>query len=164
MKLIEHQAQECEDWRPGVTTRMLVSAVSGSVQLCIFDQYCQPGHGAPTHLHAVEEVLTVLEGRAENLGGGRSRGGRSAGIRLLSRQASSTVSGMCRKPICSTSGQLSPRRSLKQATRIAESWRSDMCHRDERPCDGHYPVLPKTPLRPPHPRFADGAAEEEKGV
>lgn len=65
MKLIEHQAQECEDWRPGVTTRMLVSAVSGSVQLCIFDQYCQPGHGAPTHLHAVEEVLTVLEGRAE---------------------------------------------------------------------------------------------------
>jgi len=65
VKLIEHQAQKCEDWRPGVTTRMLVSAVSGSVQLCIFDQYCQPGHGAPTHLHAVEEVLTILEGRAE---------------------------------------------------------------------------------------------------
>lgn len=65
MKLIEHEGQEVVDWRQGVATRMLVSAVSGSAQLCIFDQYCQPGLGAPTHLHAVEEVLTVMEGRAE---------------------------------------------------------------------------------------------------
>lgn len=65
MKVVEHRTQACEDWRPGVATRMLVSAVSGSAQLCIFDQYCQPGLGAPTHLHAVEEVLTVVDGRAE---------------------------------------------------------------------------------------------------
>ena len=70
MKLIEHQKQKVEDWRPGVATRMLASAVSGSVQLCIFDQYCQPGLGAPTHLHAVEEVLTVIHGRAEIWVGG----------------------------------------------------------------------------------------------
>lgn len=73
MKLIDHQQADIEDWRPGVSTRMLVSAVSGSVQLCIFDQFCQPGLGAPTHLHAVEEVLTVIDGRAEIwVGGERS--------------------------------------------------------------------------------------------
>lgn len=65
MKLIDHRLAPIEDWRPGVSTCMLVSAVSGSVQLCIFDQHCQPGLGAPTHLHAVEEVLTVIDGRAE---------------------------------------------------------------------------------------------------
>lgn len=70
MKLIEHEKQQVEDWRPGVATRMLVSAVSGSVQLCIFDQYCEPGLGAPTHLHAVEEVLTVVDGHAEIWVGG----------------------------------------------------------------------------------------------
>ena len=42
---------------------MLVSAVSGRCS-CAFRPVCQPGHvRRPTH--AVEEVLTVLEGRAE---------------------------------------------------------------------------------------------------
>ena len=54
-----------EQWRLGVETRMLVSAGNGAAQLCIFEQWCEPGCGAPTHLHAVEEVLTVLEGQAE---------------------------------------------------------------------------------------------------
>jgi mannose-6-phosphate isomerase-like protein (cupin superfamily) len=44
---------------------MHVSAITGSVQLCVFQQWCTPGKGAPTHLHAVEEVLTVLAGEAE---------------------------------------------------------------------------------------------------
>ena len=70
MKLINHETQGVEDWRPGVATRMLASAVNGSVQLCIFDQYCEPGLGAPTHLHAVEELLTVLGGRAKIWVGG----------------------------------------------------------------------------------------------
>ena len=65
MKVIDHQAQPREDWRQGVTTCMLVSAVNGAHQLTIFDQYCEPGLGAPSHLHAVEEVLTVIDGRAE---------------------------------------------------------------------------------------------------
>jgi mannose-6-phosphate isomerase-like protein (cupin superfamily) len=65
MKLIEHESQEMVDWRPGVATRMLVSAVTGSVQLCIFEQFCEPDLGAPSHLHAVEEVLEVVEGDAE---------------------------------------------------------------------------------------------------
>ncbi len=65
MKLIDHNTQAKDDWRQGVTTRMRVSAVTGSVQLTIFDQWCAPGLGAPTHLHAVEEVLSVMSGRAE---------------------------------------------------------------------------------------------------
>jgi quercetin dioxygenase-like cupin family protein len=31
-------------------------------QLCIFEQWVAPGHGAPTHTYPVEEVLTVREG------------------------------------------------------------------------------------------------------
>src|SRR3954466_1196481 len=65
MRIVDHGRQSPEEWRPGVNTRMRVSAVNGAVQLCIFEQWCEPGCGAPTHLHAVEEVLTVLEGQAE---------------------------------------------------------------------------------------------------
>ena len=65
MQTINHAAQAREDWREGVTTVMLVSALTGSSQLCIFDQFCAPGLGAPTHLHAVEEVLTIIDGEAE---------------------------------------------------------------------------------------------------
>lgn len=65
MKLINHEDQETVDWRPGVATRMIVSAVTGSVQLCIFEQFCDPGLGAPMHMHVVEEVLDVIEGSAE---------------------------------------------------------------------------------------------------
>jgi mannose-6-phosphate isomerase-like protein (cupin superfamily) len=65
MHIVNHERQSREEWRAGVITRMRVSAVTGSMQLCIFEQWCDPGCGAPTHLHAVEEVLTVLEGQAE---------------------------------------------------------------------------------------------------
>ena len=65
MKFIDHEAQAKDEWRQGVLTRMRVSAQTGSMQLCIFDQWCEPGLGAPTHLHAVEEVLCVVSGRAE---------------------------------------------------------------------------------------------------
>jgi len=65
MHIIDHERQGREEWRPGVVTRMQVSAVTGSVQLCVFQQWCAPDKGAPTHLHAVEEVLTVLAGTAE---------------------------------------------------------------------------------------------------
>src|SRR5215475_14768003 len=42
-----------------------LSAQNGATQLCVFEQWCEPGHGAPTHLHAVEEILHVFEGQAE---------------------------------------------------------------------------------------------------
>ncbi len=44
---------------------MRVSALNGSTQLCLFEQFCDPGKGAPTHMHTVEEVLTVADGTAE---------------------------------------------------------------------------------------------------
>jgi mannose-6-phosphate isomerase-like protein (cupin superfamily) len=44
---------------------MLASAANGAAQLCLFERWCDPGHGAPTHLHAVEEILHVLDGMAD---------------------------------------------------------------------------------------------------
>ena len=65
MQVIDLNRQPREEWRQGVLTRMLTSAANGGGQLCIFEQWCDAGHGAPTHLHAVEEVLRVLDGQAE---------------------------------------------------------------------------------------------------
>ena len=65
MRIVDDSTREKEEWRPGVMTRMRVSAIAGSAQLCIFEQWCDPGKGAPTHVHAVEEVLSVLSGEAE---------------------------------------------------------------------------------------------------
>jgi quercetin dioxygenase-like cupin family protein len=65
MKLIDPQNTSVESWRQGVESRMVVSGVNGAAQLCIFEQWIAPGHGAPTHTHPVEEVLTVREGEAE---------------------------------------------------------------------------------------------------
>jgi quercetin dioxygenase-like cupin family protein len=65
MKVNDPEDMPLEHWRPGVQTRMLVSARNGAVQLCVFEQWVAPGNGAPTHCHPVEEVLTVREGEAE---------------------------------------------------------------------------------------------------
>jgi mannose-6-phosphate isomerase-like protein (cupin superfamily) len=65
MKVIDPGQIPTEQWRPGVETRMLVSARSGAIQLCMFEQWVAPGNGAPTHSHPVEEVLTVRAGEAE---------------------------------------------------------------------------------------------------
>jgi len=67
MKLIDPQNTSVESWRQGVESRMVVSGVNGAEQLCIFEQWIAPGHGAPTHSHPVEEVLTVREGKASAL-------------------------------------------------------------------------------------------------
>jgi mannose-6-phosphate isomerase-like protein (cupin superfamily) len=65
MRIVDLEKQEREEWRSGVLTRMKASAANGATQLCMFEQWCEPGHGAPTHLHAVEEVLCVRDGRAD---------------------------------------------------------------------------------------------------
>ena len=65
MHVVDLEKLPAEEWRPGVLTRMRASAANGAAQLCLFEQWCDPGHGAPTHLHAVEEVLHVISGRAE---------------------------------------------------------------------------------------------------
>src|SRR5580704_11394148 len=65
MTVFVHDEQPLEKWRDGVMTRMRMSALLGGKKLCIFDQFCDPGLGAPTHIHAVEEVLEVINGAAE---------------------------------------------------------------------------------------------------
>lgn len=64
MHHIRDTDQQIEVWRDGVTTRMFVSSVTGSSQLTVFEQWCDPERGAPVHVHAVEEVLRVLSGSA----------------------------------------------------------------------------------------------------
>lgn len=64
MLIVTADAQPREEWRPGVETRMLVSALTGARQLCIFEQWVAPAKGTPVHSHPVEEVLTVLAGEA----------------------------------------------------------------------------------------------------
>src|SRR6476646_10445009 len=68
MDVLIHNYQQLERWREGVMTRMRMSALLGGRQLCIFDQFCDPGLGAPIHSHAVEEVLEVIEGTADRRG------------------------------------------------------------------------------------------------
>jgi quercetin dioxygenase-like cupin family protein len=65
MKVSDPQLMPPEHWRPGVETRMVTSVANGAAQLCIFEQWVEPGVGAPAHSHPVEEVLTVREGEAE---------------------------------------------------------------------------------------------------
>jgi mannose-6-phosphate isomerase-like protein (cupin superfamily) len=65
MLILDQARHDLEQWRPGVRTRMRASAVSGMAQLCVFEQWCDAGTGAPTHLHAVEELLIVLDGQAD---------------------------------------------------------------------------------------------------
>ncbi|MER9341228.1 cupin domain-containing protein [Mesorhizobium sp. M0601] len=65
MKMVAHNDQPQEEWRTGVKTRMHVSARNGATQLCMFEQWVEPTVGAPTHWHPVEDVLTVIAGRAE---------------------------------------------------------------------------------------------------
>jgi quercetin dioxygenase-like cupin family protein len=65
MKVSDAKDMPFEYWRPGVETRMVISARNGAAQLCIFEQWVAPGVGAPTHTHPVEEVLTVRAGEAE---------------------------------------------------------------------------------------------------
>ena len=125
MKVIKHTDMDVVEWRQGVETRMLVSALTGSMQLCIFEQICDPGLGAPTHLHAVEEVLTVVEGRAE-IWVGNDRTIAGAGTRCLSRPAPSTASETSSKPSC-TCARLSRPRSSRRATRTGPSCLAAMC-------------------------------------
>ena len=65
LNVLRHNEQPLEKWRDGVMTRMRMSYLLGGRQLCIFDQVCDPGLGAPTHVHAAEEVLEVFPSRAE---------------------------------------------------------------------------------------------------
>jgi len=38
MQVVDLNRQPKEEWRPGVTTQMYVSALNGAAQLCVFEQ------------------------------------------------------------------------------------------------------------------------------
>ena len=56
---------EAVDWRGGTKTCLHAGQSVGSQQLCVFEQFHEPGGGAPAHRHPeLEETVTVLGGRA----------------------------------------------------------------------------------------------------
>jgi quercetin dioxygenase-like cupin family protein len=60
------------EWRPSVRTRLHAASSTGSERLCVLEQLCDPGTGAPPHHHdGVEEVVAVLEGRARFIVAGK---------------------------------------------------------------------------------------------
>ena len=63
-RILDHPSMATEQWREGVLTRMLVSAVTGAAELCIFEQFCDPGSGAPMHYHG-DAINFLAWGRKE---------------------------------------------------------------------------------------------------
>ena len=64
--VITHAEQPLEEWRPGNKTRLLISEGLGATQLCVGEQWFEPGSGAPLHRHpGVEELITIVSGSAD---------------------------------------------------------------------------------------------------
>ena len=62
------------EWRAGVRTRLHAAGSTGAAQLCVMEQWADPGAGAPLHTHfEVEELILVAEGEAEFTVDGESR-------------------------------------------------------------------------------------------
>jgi mannose-6-phosphate isomerase-like protein (cupin superfamily) len=54
------------EWRAGVRTRLHAAGPAAPSGLCVFEQWCDPGCGAPTHTHfEAQEVIAVVAGTAE---------------------------------------------------------------------------------------------------
>jgi quercetin dioxygenase-like cupin family protein len=67
MSVVEHSSQA---WVRGAAARgsrvqFLADPTGGVSGLALQNQECDPGVGAPSHTHEFEEVLTVIEGKAE---------------------------------------------------------------------------------------------------
>jgi quercetin dioxygenase-like cupin family protein len=63
--LVSSERNPLIEWRPGVRTRLHAAGVTGAQRLCVMEQLCVPGTGAPLHRHDdAEEVIVVLAGRA----------------------------------------------------------------------------------------------------
>jgi quercetin dioxygenase-like cupin family protein len=63
---VTDSASDLVEWRAGVRTRLHHSAATGAAQLCVMEQWAEPGAGAPPHTHFdVEEAIGVIAGEAE---------------------------------------------------------------------------------------------------
>jgi hypothetical protein len=56
MTVVGHRNNPRETWRPGVETRMLVSASNGAAHLCIFEQWIAPGPALHVLLHRTSKT------------------------------------------------------------------------------------------------------------
>jgi quercetin dioxygenase-like cupin family protein len=66
--------EQSVEWRAGVRTVLHAAASTGAAQLCLMEQWSEPGAGAPTHTHfEVEEAILVVEGVAEFWSDGERR-------------------------------------------------------------------------------------------
>jgi uncharacterized cupin superfamily protein len=65
MRIIDHKQQPTEDWMPGISTCMRISAQTGAAQLTVFEQWIAPGLSVPSHWHPVKEIVSVIDGEAE---------------------------------------------------------------------------------------------------
>jgi quercetin dioxygenase-like cupin family protein len=64
--IVADPAPDLVEWRAGVRTRLHHAAATGAAQLCVMEQWAEPGAGAPLHTHFdVEEAILVAEGEAE---------------------------------------------------------------------------------------------------
>lgn len=64
--IVTRPEREPVQWRPGTSTVLHAGQVTGATQVCVIEQWHEPGGGAPTHRHSgSEETLTVLEGTGE---------------------------------------------------------------------------------------------------
>ena len=64
--LVDPPERLVEEWRPGVLTAFRAGASTGATELCVIEQSCDPGTGAPPHAHPdAEEIIVVVDGTAE---------------------------------------------------------------------------------------------------
>lgn len=64
MPIIRHADVPMFQRRPGYHAQRLVSGEEGAVSTFVGLSHVQPGSGAPSHTHPVEETIVILRGRA----------------------------------------------------------------------------------------------------
>ena len=105
------------EWREGVRTRLHAAASTGAAQLCVMEQWAEPGRRSPS-----PHALRGRGGDPRRRGRGRVHRGRrvSAGRRRASRSCSPRIAGTASAtpaPGCSTPSPSSPPPRHRSSTR-----------------------------------------------
>ena len=131
--------QPLVEWRPGVRTRLHAASSTGAEHLCVIEQLCDPGTGAPPHRHdGVEEVIAILEGRARFFVD-EEEAELAAGESLLvpagARHGFTNVGEEVLRVLAAFSSAIQVRPSEQYpASRITPSWRRSIAPIRPRPC------------------------------
>jgi quercetin dioxygenase-like cupin family protein len=65
MSIVVHEDQDWRENRAGSRIQLLADPTKSVSGLALVNQICQPGVGAPSHVHEFEEIITVVDGSAE---------------------------------------------------------------------------------------------------